>query len=89
MRQSPLPPADRQTLFDAFLSASQWTKIYYLWRPNLPDEADNHLFELAVAGGAEAIITNNVRDLKHGELAFPSIRILTPKQFLEAISWQQ
>jgi putative PIN family toxin of toxin-antitoxin system len=88
MRQSPLPPADRQSLFDALLSISEWTKVYYLWRPNLPDEADNHLIELALAGGAEAVVTNNIRDLRRGELLFPTIRVLTPKQFLEAISWQ-
>jgi hypothetical protein len=35
----------------------------FLWRPNLPDEADNHVIELAVAGGASAVVTNNVRDL--------------------------
>ncbi|MDD5028207.1 MAG: PIN domain-containing protein [Rhodoferax sp.] len=34
------------------------TEIYYLWRPNLRDEADNHVLELAVAAGAQAIITN-------------------------------
>jgi hypothetical protein len=30
------------------------------WRPNLRDEGDNHLVELAIAGGAEAIVTYNV-----------------------------
>ncbi|MFZ4538095.1 helix-turn-helix domain-containing protein [Propionivibrio sp.] len=27
---------------------------YYGWRPNLPDEADNHLIKLALAGNAIA-----------------------------------
>jgi hypothetical protein len=27
---------------DAFLSVCHWQKVYYAWRPNLPDEADNH-----------------------------------------------
>ena len=31
------------------------------WRPNLPDEADNHLIELGVA--AQAIVTRNLRDV--------------------------
>jgi predicted nucleic acid-binding protein len=39
--------------------------------------------ELAVAGGAAAIITNNVRDLKSGELIFPDIEIMTPSSFLK------
>jgi hypothetical protein len=26
-------------------------EVYYRWRPNLPDEGDNHVLELAVAAG--------------------------------------
>ena len=51
--------------------------------PNLPDEADNHLIELAVAGRAQAIITRNVRDLARGELRFPAIQILQPEQCIK------
>lgn len=54
----------------------------YIWRPNLPDEADNHLVELAVAGGAEAIITQNIRDFIRAELYFPGLRILQPADLL-------
>ena len=38
-------------LRDAILSIGHWQKVYYAWRPNLPDDANNHLVELAVAGG--------------------------------------
>lgn len=51
--------------------------------PNLPDEADNHLIELALAGNAEAIVTHNVRDVGCGELRLGPLRILTPAQCLE------
>jgi len=44
--------------------------------------ADNHLIELAVAGGAEAIITNNIKDFQHGDLRFPQIKFLTPTEYL-------
>ena len=60
-------------------------RIYFLWRPNLPDEADNHLVELAVAGGSDAIVTNHTRDVRRGELSFPHLQILTPAQFLKTI----
>lgn len=85
MNKSPLAPADRTHLFEAFLSVCDWVRIYYLWRPNLPDEADNHLIELALAGGAGIIITNNIRDVSRGELAFPHLQILTPSEFLKSI----
>lgn len=85
MSKSPLTPKERETLLNAFLSVCEWVRVYYLWRPNLPDEADNHLVELAVAGGAAAIVTNNIRDVKRGELSFPRLQILTPSQFLKTL----
>ena len=72
-------------LFAAFLNVCEWVQVYYLWRPNLRDEGDNHLIELAVAGGASFLATNNLRDLKSGELRFPSIRIVSPKELLEEL----
>ena len=75
---SPLNHAERTELLDAFLAVCLWVPVYFLWRPNLPDESDNHLVELAVAGAAAAIVTHNVRDLRGGELLFPQLRIETP-----------
>jgi len=88
MRRSPLSAPKRDALFAAFLSVAEWVKVYLLWRPNLPDEADNHLIELALAGQAEFIVTNNVRDVARGELNFPGLNVRTPAQFLEDILWQ-
>ena len=85
MSKSPLNARQRTTLFHAFLSVCEWVRVYFLWRPNLPDEADNHLIELAIAGGADAVVTNYIRDLKDSQLAFPHLRILTPSQFLKTI----
>ena len=90
-RKSLLINADeRRELFAAFLSVCEWVQVYYLWRPNPNwggggDEGDNHLIELAVAGGASFLATNNLRDLKSGELRFPSIRIVSPKELLEEL----
>ena len=81
-RTSPLTAKEREDLLDAFLSVSEWVPIYFLWRPNLPDEGDNHLIELAVAGMAAALVTQNVRDLRRGELRFPQLRIETPAEFM-------
>lgn len=77
---------ERETLWHACLSVCRWTRVYYLWRPNLPDEADNHLIELAFAGGADAILTHNIRDFANPELRFPHLKIYTPSQFLREVS---
>jgi len=81
----PLTPRERDDLLDAFLGACVWVRISFRWRPNLRDESDNHLVELAVAGGAMAIVTNNVRDLRSGELVFPDIGIMTPAEFMKSL----
>ena len=77
--------AERSELLDIYLAQSEWVRVYFGWRPNLRDEGDNHLVELAVAAGAELIITRNTRDFKSMELHFPGIRILTPEEFLNTI----
>jgi putative PIN family toxin of toxin-antitoxin system len=80
-----LSPGERDELLDVFFAHSEWTRIYFSWRPNAPDEADNHLVELAVAGGAEFIVTRNLRDLKRMELRFPPLKIVSPEEFLKEI----
>ncbi len=78
-----LTGVERNELLAALLSVCEWISIHFLWRPNLRDEADNHLIELAVAGGADVIVSANKRDLAVGELLFPQIRIRTAGEFLE------
>jgi putative PIN family toxin of toxin-antitoxin system len=69
-------------LLDGFLSVSKWVYIYYSWRPNLRDESDNHVIELAIAGNAPIIATNNLRDFRGSELIFPQLQILNPHQII-------
>ena len=78
-----LSQPERSELLDALLSVSRWTRVYYAWRPNLPDEGDNHLIELAVAGNASHVVTRNLRDLCRSELKFPLLSIVSPEQFLK------
>ncbi|MCG3133280.1 MAG: hypothetical protein HMLKMBBP_00405 [Planctomycetes bacterium] len=84
-RSARLGPRERGEVLDAFLASCAWTRIYFAWRPNLRDEGDNHLIELAVAGGADRIITRNSRDFAGMELKFPRILVVTPESFLKEI----
>jgi len=79
---------ERRQILAALAAASRWVKIFYGWRPNLRDEGDNHLAELAIAGGADAIVTYNIRDFRLGELRWPGLAILTPPECLEALTWR-
>ena len=78
----PLTSIERTNLLAAFMSVCQWVRVYYLWRPNLPDEADNHLIELAVAGNAQIIATRNVKDFKRSQLKFSRLKVLKPEEIL-------
>ncbi|TBR60971.1 putative toxin-antitoxin system toxin component, PIN family [Westiellopsis prolifica IICB1] len=78
----PLTSKEISALLASLMSVSQWIYIYYLWRPNLKDEADNHLIELAVAGNAQILATHNVKDFQNAELLFPNLSILKPKEII-------
>jgi len=45
--------------------------------------------ELALAGNADAIVSNNLRDLNRAELSFPDLAVLNPEQLLRGDpQWQ-
>jgi uncharacterized protein len=83
-RRCPLSAVEQVRLFDAFLARTRLVEVYYRWRPNLPDEGDNHVLELAVAAGDAPIVTFNRRDFRGGELRFPGIVVQTPGAWLRS-----
>jgi putative PIN family toxin of toxin-antitoxin system len=58
-------------------------EIFFLWRPFLPDPSDDHVLEVAVAAGCDAIVTYNKRDFKGIERF--GLRVLDPREFLSEI----
>ena len=79
--RTPLSKEEQVSLLNAYMSTCKWNEIYYMWRPNLNDENDNFVVELAVASGAKAIITYNLKDFTNAELSF-SHSITTPENFI-------
>lgn len=80
----PLTNEEISVLLASFMSVSQWISIYYLWRPNLKDEADNHLIELAIAGNSQIIATHNLKDFQNAQLLFPNLSILKPEEIIRS-----
>jgi putative PIN family toxin of toxin-antitoxin system len=72
-----------EKILDYLCLQSEHQKIYFLWRPRLPDPKDDHLLELAVAAGTKLIVTHNTKDFKGVEKF--GIRSLTPKELMEEI----
>ncbi|MFY9226562.1 MAG: putative toxin-antitoxin system toxin component, PIN family [Blastocatellia bacterium] len=59
-------------------------EIFYLWRPVLKDPNDEFVFETAINGQADAIVTFNTKDYKEGARRF-SVEILTPGELLRRL----
>lgn len=82
-RLCPLSKQEIRELLNAYYGVCRWVPIYFLWRPNLTDESDNFLIELALAGNSDHIVTNNIRDFQNAELRFEDLSILKPEQLLK------
>lgn len=68
------------------VSNAMEVNVRYLWRPNLVDEADNFILEIAVAAWPCTIVTHNLKDFKNAQLRFPQIDIFTPGQLLNTLT---
>ena len=72
-----------EKILDYFCMKSEHQKIYFLWRPRLPDPKDDHLLELAIASGTKLIVTYNTKDFKGAEEF--GVRSINPKELLEEV----
>ncbi len=74
---------DVSIFIDSLCSMAQHHKIYFSWRPSLPDANDELILELAVSAKCEYIVTHNIKDFKGAEKF--GIKAVTPKEFLQII----
>ena len=72
---------DVTNLLDSLAGKVSPIEIQFSWRPQLKDPDDEMVLELAVNGGADAIITFNARHFGISAKAF-GIAVLTPKEAL-------
>ena len=86
-QHSVLTADEREELFAAFVSVTPRVPIYYTWRPNLNAKANNHIIDLAFAGNAEYIITQNTRDFRSMDLKFPSLKLASAAEFMQ--TWRK
>lgn len=71
---------DISDFIDFLCYAGDQQDIFFLWRPFLPNPADDLVLEVAVAGDCDAIITYNKRHFRNVEEF--GLRILDPREFL-------
>ena len=75
--------AEVDRLLDILCAQAVQSRVFFLWRPVLPDPGDDFVLELAVAGSAEWIVTYNKRDFAGAERF--GIRVGDAKEFLQII----
>lgn len=78
-----LSDGEIEKILNFLCSQSEHQKIYFLWRPRLPDPKDDHLLELAIASGTKLIVTHNTKDFKGAETF--DVKPITPKELTEEI----
>ena len=77
--------AEVDAFLNALASAGEAVDVNFFWRPQLRDPSDEMVFETAINGRADALLTYNLRDFQPAAQRF-SIRIITPSEFLTAFS---
>ena len=79
-----LSPRDVDRFLAALASASEAVDVSFRWRPQLADANDEMVLEAAVNGGADALVTHNVRDFAKGAARF-GVRVLRPGELLKEL----
>jgi predicted nucleic acid-binding protein len=83
LESSAITSQDIGNFVDFLCKIGHHQEIFFLWRPFLPDPSDDHVLEVAVAAGCDAIVTYNKRDFKGIERF--GLRVLDPREFLSEI----
>ncbi|MEO1076248.1 MAG: putative toxin-antitoxin system toxin component, PIN family [Bacteroidota bacterium] len=78
----PFSTMEVRAFIDVLCQEGNPQRVYFLWRPYLPDPKDDMVLELAVAASCDAIVTYNLRDFR-GVDRF-GIRAVRPEAFLKA-----
>ncbi len=78
-----LSTADIDAIVNYLCSVGILQRVFYLWRPQLPDPGDDFVLELAVAASCGTVVTHNIRDFQ-GAARF-GIKVMTPFAFLRQI----
>lgn len=62
-----------------------YQRIYYSWNAIANDPDDNKFFDVAVAGGANYLVTNDAHFNEAKNISFPHVNIITAEEFVAII----
>jgi putative PIN family toxin of toxin-antitoxin system len=75
---------DIDTVLSDLFSVARKVNLAYRWRPKIRDPKDDMVFETAINGGANSIITFNTRHFAEASKEF-GIRVQRPVEILRAL----
>lgn len=78
--------SDAERVLARLVADADEIDVRYLWRPNLRDEGDNFIYEIAVASAPCTIVTYNLRDFAKGEIRFSGVYVKTPAEVLQSLT---
>jgi putative PIN family toxin of toxin-antitoxin system len=73
-----------EVFLDAIAAMAEPVHTHFLWRPQLRDPNDEMVLETAVNGGADALVTFNVRDYGTAAAQF-GVEVLLPRDAITRI----
>ena len=73
-----------EIFLDAIIAMAEPVPTHFLWRPQLRDPSDEMVLEAAVNGGADALVTFNVRDYGASPSRF-GVEVLLPREAIARI----
>jgi len=84
LRVSEFSLEEVEALLDAICGEGTEVPIRWKWRPQLLDPDDEMVLEIAINGGADAIVTFNRADFVHAAIDF-GLKVLSPKEAMEMV----
>lgn len=79
-----LSAEEARALTEAVIAMSEPVIMHFLWRPQLRDPNDEMVLETAVNGGADALVTFNIRDFGETPLRF-GVKVYQPREALRRL----
>lgn len=73
-----------QPVLGTLLNRSEFTKIYYSWRPTSPDPGDDLVIDCAMNANA-IVVTANIRDFESAKKSL-GLKVITPTQLILQIT---
>ena len=73
-----------EVFLTAVVAMAEPVTTHFLWRPQLRDPGDEMVLEAAVNGGADAVVTFNVRDFGMVPAQF-GVEVLLPREVIRRI----